>query len=65
MQWSIFVVAIGLLLVFEGVLPFLSPDFWRRLMLYMITQPNRALRVTGLGSMLLGLLIITLARQLF
>lgn len=65
MQWSIFLVAVGLLFVFEGILPFLSPDFWRRLMLYMITQSNRSLRVMGLVSMLIGLTLVTIARGLF
>jgi len=53
-----FFTAIGLLFVFEGLLPFLSPRFWRRVMQQMMAQSDRGLRVFGLLSMLIGLLII-------
>lgn len=64
MVWSIFISAIGLLCVFEGMLPFLSPIFWRRLMQQMFTQSDRALRVMGLISMLIGLSLVCIARDL-
>jgi uncharacterized protein YjeT (DUF2065 family) len=65
MQWSIFISAIGLLFVFEGILPFLSPRFWRNMMLPLLSQPDRAIRVMGLVSMLLGLLLVSAARGFF
>lgn len=65
MQWSIFISAIGLLFVFEGILPFLSPRFWRNMMLPLLSQTDRAIRVMGLVSMLLGLLIVCAVRGFF
>jgi len=60
----ILVSAIGLLFVFEGILPFLSPVTWRLVMQQMLTQSDRGLRIIGLMSMLLGLLLVSIARDL-
>ena len=60
----IFTTAIGLLFVFEGILPFLSPHFWRSLMQQMFLLSDRALRITGLVSMLVGLAIVYVVRDL-
>ena len=65
MIWSILLTAIGLLFVFEGILPFLSPPAWRRLMKYMFIQGDRALRIMGLVSMLVGLALVSIAHDLF
>lgn len=65
MMWSIFISAIGLLCVMEGILPFLSPVFWRRLMQQMATQSDRVLRIMGLMSMLIGLSLVCIAHDLY
>ena len=65
MIWSIFVTAVGLLLVFEGILPFLSPGFWRRVMNNMVVQSDRSLRTMALISMLIGLALVCIARDLY
>ena len=52
--------AIALLLVFEGMLPFLSPDGWRQAMIQAGKLPDKTLRVIGLASMLAGVLILYL-----
>jgi uncharacterized protein YjeT (DUF2065 family) len=64
-MWSIFITAIGLLFVFEGILPFLSPYLWRSFMQQMITQSDQALRIMGLISMLIGLALVCIARDLY
>lgn len=65
MMWSIFITALGLLFVFEGILPFLSPPFWRQVMQQMFVQNDRVLRAMGLISMLIGLALVSIARDLF
>jgi uncharacterized protein YjeT (DUF2065 family) len=65
MLWSILITALGLLFVFEGILPFLSPHFWRRLMQQMFIQSDRALRIMGLISMLIGLALVCIAREMY
>lgn len=52
--------AIALVLVIEGVLPFLSPDGWRQAMMQAGRLPDRVLRLVGLGSMLIGLIILSM-----
>lgn len=64
-MWSIFITAVGLLFVFEGILPFLAPHFWRHLMQQMLTQSDHALRIMGLLSMLIGLALVCIARNLY
>jgi uncharacterized protein YjeT (DUF2065 family) len=47
--------AIALVFIIEGITPFLAPRLWRRAMQQMFMQSDKALRVFGLVSMLLGL----------
>lgn len=65
MSWSLLVAAIGLLFVFEGVLPFLSPAVWRRVMQQMFIQSDRAIRIVGLISMLVGLVLVCVAHDFY
>lgn len=52
--------ALALLLVFEGILPFLSPGGLRTMMTRMAQMDDRSLRITGLVSMLAGLGLLLL-----
>lgn len=54
--------ALALLLVFEGILPFLSPGGMRSMMTRMTQMDDRSLRITGLVSMLAGLGLLLLLR---
>ena len=54
--------AIALVLIIEGILPFLSPGGWRQAMLQAGRLPDRALRWLGLGSMLVGVIILYMTR---
>jgi len=58
--WQVLPVAVALVFIIEGVLPFISPHRWRN-MLAMADQMNdRVIRNIGLGSMLVGLLLLYL-----
>lgn len=59
-MWQLFFIGVSLIFVFEGILPFLSPRLWRRAMQNMMMQSDRALRLFGLASMLLGLALLYL-----
>jgi len=61
-MWSDLWAALALMLVIEGILPFLSPDSVRRLMQNMAQVDNRSLRVSGLVSMLAGVALLYLVR---
>ena len=47
--------AMALMLVFEGLLPFISPQGWRRTFARLLTLRDGQLRFFGLVSILLGL----------
>ena len=47
--------AMALMLVFEGLLPFISPQGWRRTFARLLTLRDGQLRFFGLVSIVLGL----------
>lgn len=57
-MWNELLAAFGLMLVLEGVLPFLSPDSFRQTLQRMAQLDNRVLRWAGLASMGLGLAVL-------
>lgn len=50
--------AIALLLVIEGLFPFINPAAFRRFMLQISTLPDAQLRISGLLSMIIGVFIL-------
>jgi uncharacterized protein len=56
-------VGISLLLVVEGVLPFLMPDVWRKIMIKAVSSSSFNLRILGAVSMFLGLLLLYIVRS--
>jgi uncharacterized protein len=52
--------AFALMLVFEGVLPFLSPALWRQMFERATRLTDGQIRFFGLTSMLIGLLLLAL-----
>ncbi len=55
-----FWMALGLVLVIEGLLPFLSPGGWRRMFEQVLRLRDGQIRFFGLGSIAIGLLTIWL-----
>ncbi|NRB37239.1 MAG: DUF2065 domain-containing protein [Pseudomonadales bacterium] len=53
-MWQELWIAICLVLVIEGMLPFLTPKLWRQSMLQLAQLDDRGLRIVGLISMVLG-----------
>ncbi len=53
-MWYEIIRAIGLVLVIEGIIPFLYPKRWRGLVATLAKVDDRSLRRMGLFSMLLG-----------
>ena len=54
--------AMALMLVLEGMVPFLSPDALRRMLVTLIQMDNRSMRIAGLISMLAGVALLYLVR---
>ncbi|WP_339515833.1 DUF2065 domain-containing protein [Pseudomonas sp. RL_15y_Pfl2_60] len=53
-MWQELGIAVCLVLVLEGILPFLYPRRWRGAVEQLIQLSDRGLRLMGLTSMLLG-----------
>ena len=59
-MWHDLGVAVALLLVIEGVFPFINPSGMRRALHAISQMPDQPLRFAGLTSMLLGLALLYL-----
>jgi uncharacterized protein YjeT (DUF2065 family) len=57
-----FLMAIALMLVIEGVLPFLLPKLWRETFRRITEFADGQIRFFGLSSMLVGLLMLYFVR---
>jgi uncharacterized protein YjeT (DUF2065 family) len=54
--------ALGLFFVMEGIAPFLNPQGLKRALAKLAQVRDRELRIAGLGSMLVGVIILFLVR---
>ena len=57
-----FLMALALMLVIEGLLPFLAPGLWRDTFRRIVKMSDGQIRFFGLTSMLVGLLLLLLTR---
>jgi uncharacterized protein YjeT (DUF2065 family) len=58
--WQVLPVAIALVFIVEGMLPFISPNRWRAMLAMAAQMDDRTIRNIGLGSMLFGVVILYL-----
>lgn len=58
--WQVLAAAGALVLIIEGMLPFISPNRWRKLLSTVNEMDDRVIRNVGLGSMVLGVIILYL-----
>jgi len=61
-MWGDLFAAIALLLVFEGIMPFVNPIRWRHVIKRVSDQGDQALRTMGLSSMLIGVALLYIVR---
>jgi uncharacterized protein len=55
--------ALALMLILEGVLPFLAPNLWRDTFRKITQMSDGQIRFVGLSSMIVGLLLLLWARS--
>lgn len=60
--WQVLPVAIALVFIVEGMLPFISPNRWRTMLTVAEQMDDRMIRSVGLGCMLFGVVILYLVR---
>ena len=61
-MWTELLTAVALVLVIEGLLPFLSPNTFRSAMRTVLSRNDNTLRIIGLSSMIVGVLLLTIVR---
>jgi len=61
-MWDSILPALALVLVIEGMLPFISPKSWREAMSQAAQLPDNILRILGFVSMMAGVIILYFVR---
>ncbi|GMQ91682.1 MAG TPA: DUF2065 domain-containing protein [Acidiferrobacteraceae bacterium] len=61
-MWKTALTAIALLLILEGLIPFISPDAMRKYMQKIQQMNDQKLRFAGLTAMVAGVLMLFLVR---
>lgn len=59
-MWHDLGVAFSLVLVLEGIMPFLQPARLRKLVSYLAEIDDKTMRLIGLGSMIAGIILLYL-----
>jgi len=62
LNWTDLLAALALVLVIEGMIPFLNPRYLRRMLETASQLDDRTLRIAGLASMLGGIAMLYLVR---
>lgn len=60
--WNDFLSAIALVMVIEGIMPFINPRAWRNAILQAGQLDDKTLRTIGFASMLVGVLLLYIMR---
>jgi uncharacterized protein YjeT (DUF2065 family) len=63
LEWSDLLAALAILLVLEGLLPFLNPGATRRLFAQLAMLGSTELRVAGCASIVLGMMLLFYVRS--
>ncbi|MDG2326440.1 MAG: DUF2065 domain-containing protein [Halioglobus sp.] len=58
--WHVLPVALALVFIIEGAMPFISPNHWRNMLAVVAQMDDRVIRKIGLGSMLFGVSLLYL-----
>jgi len=56
--WDAILIAVALVLIFEGLLPLISPSKWREMFTQLLQLQDGQVRFFGLGTVLLGFLLL-------
>ena len=61
-MWNELLVAVALVLVLEGIFPFLAPDKFKQALAQLDQMSGQALRIAGLASITLGVILLYILR---
>ena len=57
-MWQEIAIGLGLVLIIEGMLPFLSPQKWLQMLAQIAQMNDNGIRLAGLMSMSAGLILL-------
>jgi uncharacterized protein YjeT (DUF2065 family) len=60
--WTEILTAVALVLVLEGMLPFMGPNRYKQLVAQIVRLSDNQLRTFGLSTMIAGLLLLFIVR---
>ncbi len=63
MYWTEILTAVALLLVIEGMLPFIRPGRYKQLVAQIVRLSDNQLRIFGLAAMIVGLTLLFIIRS--
>ncbi|XOZ34972.1 DUF2065 domain-containing protein [Halomonadaceae bacterium KBTZ08] len=61
-MWQDLLTALALVFIIEGVMPFLYPQRWQRLVEFLAQVAPSSMRWAGFASMLVGVILLYVAR---
>lgn len=61
-MWHDLLVALALVLVIEGIFPFINPEGLRKTLLMMARMTDQQLRFAGLTSMTVGIIVLYIVK---
>lgn len=59
-MWEKLWIALALIFVIEGIMPFLNPTGWRKTLRQVSEMKDKTLRIIGLSSMIFGVILLYL-----
>ena len=62
MNWTELFSALALVMIIEGIIPFISPQGYKKSMQQMLAMPESKLRVVGFSLMLVGAILLFFIR---
>ncbi len=62
MNWGVLLTAFALVMILEGIIPFISPRGYKNTMQQLTAMPESTLRSIGFGLMLVGVVFLYFVR---
>ncbi|MBL4744330.1 MAG: DUF2065 domain-containing protein [Cycloclasticus sp.] len=62
MAWQELFAAVALVLILEGIIPFMSPNALRKTYQRLMEMDDKTIRISGLISMIAGVVLLTVVR---
>ncbi len=62
MYWTEILTAVALVLVIEGMLPFIAPNRYKQMVAQVVRLSDNYLRTFGLAAMIAGLVLLFIVR---